>query len=744
MIGPRFAPTRRALGGLNIAGPVHPAAAVSRRHVGTPFLNAISSISPAAAASRRAASNVTVNHVLSIAPAAAITRRSASSVTINGAPAPMRIYPAVSRRSCGVVAISGGSTDLVVSIGGKVWPNAPSGLTGVMIQGASDTGAPVSYESANPPTITSQTLGRWTLQIDLFDATGNYAVAVGQTILVTEGGAVQFAGCVQTIQYSRLMGTSGAILWHVTATDKSAICDRRIIPVITFPAGSDVAQTIITIVANDLNGEGILTTAQSVPQDGSLGSLAADLVFNYDTVTNAFNQIGTLSGTIWYIDPQGILWFNSFSSLPAAPWGLVANGKNYRSLVVAPTNIDYANDIIAVSNLTTLPGSGSSGGAGGAGAGVGSNTETVVMTAGNAGVILASDGVTIQGVETSLPIGTLYSITVDGNAQTVVELSQWAGQEPTFGTNDYGPWFWTSNGENVTLSVLTGAAFPIAGRTLVINYTPFTSNAAAAVGEALNPLDPISGDPLGTCGSGRYQLAIQVQNVSDVDDLNAIAAAELVKRSGLQVQITFQTDKPGLRPGQILNVNDPGLYLDNKSFLITYMQGIAQPGVLEFGSRFQWEARAVTNQDPGNWFQWYANLLAQAANPLPVPQYQNANFAIDPGASVAGGVLSDVPFPVQNSGKLLVMFAVAGVPPVDQNLVITFYRNGVKLTGQVVIPAGSTPNTVFAYQFSTVNPIYVYATATGNDVITVATAYVVTGPSPVAASGVMATLRWTM
>ena len=296
----------------------------------------------------------------------------------------------------------------------------------------------------------------------------------------------------------------------------------------------------------------------------------------------------------------------------------------------------------------------------------------------------------------------------------------------------------------MTLSVLSGAAFPIAGTTLVINYTPFSSNAAASVGEALNPLNPNTGDPLGTCGSGVYQLAIQVQNVSDVDDLNAIAAAELAKRGGNQVMITFQTDKPGLRPGQILTVDDPGLYLNSVPFLISYMQGIAAAAPLEFGSRFQWEVRAVTNQDPGNWFQWYANLLNQAANALPVPQYQNASFAIDPGSSVAGGVLSDVPFPVQNTGRLLVMFAVAGVPPVDQNLVVTFYRSGVKLTGQVVIPAGSAPNTVFAYQFSTVNPVYVYATATGNDVITVATAYVVTGPNPAPASGVMATLRWTM
>lgn len=742
-MGIGFAPTRRALGVPNLAGPVHPDAAISRRFVGTPFINAISSVSPAAATSRRSVSNVRVDIVQSIAPDAAASRRSVGSVTMTGGPNPIKIYPAPSRRACGVVAISGGSTQLVVNIGGAPWGGT------VLSQGGSDTAAPASYESSNPPTITSQTLGRWVLNVDLFDDSGLYAPAVGQTIQVMEGGYLLFAGCIQTIAYARLMGTVKSLIYHVTATDKSGICDRRIVPVITFPAGSDVAQSILSIVQNNLDGEGILTTPQSVPQDGSLGSLAADLTLNYDTVTDAFNQLGTLSGTIWYVDPQGILWFNSFNSLPSAPWGLgdpetdPLIEKNYRSLLVQPTNIDYANEIFVVSNLTVLPGSGSDAG-GGAGTATGTNTETYAMTVGNIGVITMPDGTTIIGVQTAQPIGTLYSITVNGEVQTVVEISQWSGQEPSFGTDDFGPWFWTSNGQRVLLSVLSGAAFPIAGATLVINYTPFTTNAQASVGEALTPVDPATGGTLGTCGSGRYQLAVQVQNVSSVDSLNAIAVAELAKRGGAQVQITFQTDKPGLLPGQVLNVNIPNLYLVNVPFLITYMQGIAAAGPLEFGSRFQWEVRAVTNEDPGNWIQWYANVLGQAANALPVPDYEDADFVLAPGSSLAGGNVATNPYPVKQTGKLLVMIASAGIPPTDEDLNIFFFVNGNRIPGQVTIPAGSTANSVYVYPLPSTNPLYVFNTATANDVITVGVSYTVTGASPTPASNVSATLRWTM
>lgn len=756
-MGIGFAPTRRALGVPNIAGPVHPDAAISRRFVGTPFINAISSVSPAAATSRRSVSNVRVDIVQSIAPGVAASRRAVGSVTMTGGPNPILIYPAPSRRSCGVLAISGGSTELVVSIGGVVWPNVSD--TGVLSQGGSDTAAPVTYESSNPPTINSQTLGRWTLNIDLLDSTGNFTVAVGQTVQITEGGYLQFAGCVQTPSYARLMGTEKTIIWHVLATDKSAICDRRYIPVITFPAGSDVAQTIIYIQQNYLNGEGILITPQSVPQDGSLGTLASDLTFNYDTVTDGFNQIGTRSGTIWYVDPTGVLWFNSFDNLPAAPFSLFDDGTwpptpsstsgNFRALLVSPTNLDYANKIYVVSNLTTLPGSGSSGSGSGAGNGTGSTTETFILDAGNIGVIVGPDGSTPIGIQTSLPIGTLYSITVDANLQTDVELSQWSGQQPVFESDDFGPWFWTSNGNNVLASIVNGGAFPLPGSTVVINYTPYTSNAQASVGEALTPVDPATGGALGTCGSGIYELAIQVQNVSSVDDLNAIAQVELARRSGEQIQIMFQTEQPGLLPGQLLSVNVPALYLNNKTFLITQMQGIAAAAPLEFGSRFQWQVTAVTNRDPGNWFQWYANVLNSAANPLPVPAYETNEWILASGSSLAGGNVASNPYIVKNTGKLLVMYAAAGIPPTDEDLDIFFFvsRGGgapQRIPGQVTIPAGSIPNSVYAYQFPSTNPLYVFNTGTENDVITIAVSYTVTGASPTPASNVSATLRWTM
>ena len=637
----------------------------------------------------------------------------------------------------GTPSFSGGSTELVVTVGGVVWPQ--TGPTGTMNQGLSDTGAPITYEAQNPPTITSQTLGRWTLQIDLFDDTGTYAPARGQSIILTEGGYKFFAGCIQSVGRQRLMGTQNAIVYHVVATDKSGICDRRLVKTNTYLAGSSVAAAILDIVATCLNGEGITTTAASIP---NLGNLTSDLVFNYSTVTDAFNQIATLSGTIWYVDWNGILWFNSFASLPAAPFDLWDNGtttsENFRSLLIEETNIGYANSVYAVTNLSVVPGSGSSGG----GTGVGSNTETYTATAGNVGVLLDALG-DPYGITVTLPIGTLYSITVDGFAQTIVEYSQWNNQEPVPSTDDLGPWFWASGSPQVACSLPTGGSFPLAGATVVINYTPNTTSAAGAVGAALSPTDPVTGDPTGGCGSGIYELAVQVKNISDAGSLNAIAAAELAKLSGTPIFATYQTDKPGLAPGQIQNVNIPNLYVNNLNFVITSVQGIAVDGPLEFGSRFQWKVTAQTSQDLGNSVQWMATLLQNATNALPVPQYETASFVLAPGSSLAGGLVTTNPYPVKQTGFLNSIVVAFANPPVGQDLVIQFLDNGVLLPGSVTVPAGSAANMPFVYTYPAVNPTWVFNTASVPDIITIQATYIVrsTGTIGFAANGT-AYLRW--
>ncbi len=182
--------------------------------------------------------------------------------------------------------------------------------------------------------IQSQTIGRWTATFDLYDATGSFAPVLGQTVLVLDFGRRVFAGCITQVVTDRFLSTADSIAYHVTAVDKSGICDHRVITGKVYPAKdiygnpADVAGVILDIVANFLNGEGITTSG--VPNDGSLGALESDLNFNFPTVTNAFDQIATLTGTVWWIDSFCVLYFASLTALPAAPFGLTETSANWR------------------------------------------------------------------------------------------------------------------------------------------------------------------------------------------------------------------------------------------------------------------------------------------------------------------------------------------------------------------------------------------------------------------------------
>jgi hypothetical protein len=739
-VSPAFIPSPRAIGSPSLAGPIYPGAIPSQQFLGTPFLDAFQGVGPNAIASLQAMGTPAITRTQSVSPTAIASLQAMGTPSMTGGPGAILPRAIASRQAMGIPSISGGSTGLSVYVGGVPWQGT------VLLQGGSDSAAPVTYETMNPPTITSQTLGRWTLNLDLFDTTGLYAPARGLPIVLTEGGAKLFAGCIQSVGRQRLMGTQKSIIYHVLATDKSGICDHRLVKTNTYAAGSSVQAAIIDIVATCLNKEGITTTPASIP---ALGTLAADLIFNYTTVTDAFNQIGTLSGTIWYIDANGVLWFNSFASLPAAAFNLWDNGtstsENFRSLLIEETNVGYANVVIAVSNLTIVPGSGAGGG-GGSGTGTGTNTETYVMTPGNIGVSVLADGATPYGINTTQPIGTLYGLTVNGITQVVVNYAQWAGEEPT-SAPQYGPWFWGSNATGVACSLVGAGGLP-SGSTVVINYTPYQANAQAMFGEALAPIDPATGAMLGGCGSGVYETAIQVKNISSVADLNAIAAAQLTKVSGNPVFATFQTDKPGLGPGQIININIPNMFLagtgSGVDFVITSATGTCATGPLDFGSRFQWKIVAQTSQDLGNFIQWYSSLIQNASNALPVYQYEDASFALAPGSSLSGGAPQVNPYLVKRTGQLVAMYAAAAIPPVGQNLVIQFRVNGNLVPGQVVIPAGSTPNQPYQYAFPATNPLWVFNTATENDVVTVEATYAVSGGSPTPASSVSAYLRWRM
>lgn len=209
--------------------------------------------------------------------------------------------------------------------------------------------------------VQSQTFGRWNATYSFYTDDASYIPQVGETVLIIDTPGRIFAGCIQSVESERLMMTSRNVLWNITATDKSAILDHRTVLGKTYTAvdpisGSpvSVSSVVLDIVQNYANGEGIVVSG--VATDGSLGNLAADLLWNFPSVKAAFDQICQSNGLVWWIDVNSVLYFSTFADLPAAPFALTETSMNWYDLKVKHTTENYYNEMVAVTNLTVVPG----------------------------------------------------------------------------------------------------------------------------------------------------------------------------------------------------------------------------------------------------------------------------------------------------------------------------------------------------------------------------------------------------
>jgi hypothetical protein len=716
-------------------------------HWPTPFINLEQRILPASIPTGEHWPTPDVALTTDIIPTPIPSGENWPTPTIRGSTQFINASSIPSGESWPTPGITGGNTSLQIWIGG-------TNVTIYVGGGLSPMGAGTNASASQ---ITSQAIGRATMTLDMVDiggvlvgASGTFSSPLamcGLTVIVTELGATLFAGCIDTCAADREMPFKDApiIVYHITALDKTSICDHRVVTSATYAAGTDVVGDILDVVQNYLNGEGI--TTQGVPPLGSLGTLDSDLTTNYTSVRNVFDSLATASGTVWWIDPYGVLYFSTLSTLPAAPFPITetAGIRNSAGTAMVQASLSgggatsgYRNKEYVVSNLNTLPGSGT----GGAGSGDGSTTETFIFTIGQPGIATQYIGGVLQaiGIITSLPIQSVSSMTVNGDTQTTVEFGSFDGQTSS-GPNDY-LWFWTQGG-----SEMNWEDGPVPdGSVVIVTYIPGnasgTQQSSVVVGTAISPTAP-SGAKLGTCGSGIFEVADQVQNVSLISDLNNIAADILARSGDIPIILTFETDEPGLAVGQQLSVVLPsmglGTVLAPASLVVSQIIATAQTGVLAYGSWFRNTVTAINNYDASNWVTYFSRLIQRTENPLPVLQYETAKFILGAGSSLSSGNSLTNPYPVQRTGLFVQMSIAASVPPVDQNLVVVLTRNNVAVA-QIVMPAGTAANTLILFPVPAANQLYFFA----NDILNVNVSYQLTGSSPVNASGVTLSAYWSM
>jgi hypothetical protein len=129
----------------------------------------------------------------------------------------------------------------------------------------------------------------------------------GMELVVLEDGLRKFGGMLVEPE-AQEFEDSGWILYRCTGTDYTALTDRA--TVARAYEHMSLRDIVLDIVARDLSDEGIITT--NVEQ----GPIIERAVFNYETVTQAFNELSELAIMAWHIDPYRSLNFRTRFALP--------------------------------------------------------------------------------------------------------------------------------------------------------------------------------------------------------------------------------------------------------------------------------------------------------------------------------------------------------------------------------------------------------------------------------------------
>ena len=629
-----------------------------------------------------------------------------------------------------VPGISGGDTTLRVFLSGQDISKY------VSLQPGDNT---IVYQSSARATLSlvcKDPDGTWSGPVQPSDATKG----LGQPIIVNEGGSRMFMGCLIDVKMKRPDCLS-LLQYTLTATDKAGRCDwRRVFD--TYKAGTDVADAIRAIVAKNLNNEGI--TTGGVP--ATLGPIDVDEVFNWDTVTTAFDRLSADAVASWWVDQYGVLYVVPIDSLPSAPFGLqeVPPGgpgtQNDWSNMTVQTNLsDYRNHQIVLSNLAISS------------AQVPTITETYTLPQPEA---------TARGYR-------LGTIVLDFYAQSIESLKVNGTPQPVQNGTDLGtnfdkswwypvlpyPFIYAPNADLPTPTpplgfpyYATTSPFPNAGDVVEITYVPVVNNSQTVTADALAPTIP----GLARCGSGIYENVEQVSNITTPADMSAIAQALLSRASEVPYFLTYDTWRPGLRVGQKQHVDLPLSKIPSTDLVITAMSGSHQGrpvgpngkvGDLGKGSAWKWTVSANSVSATAQ-VKLLEKIINRSTHPLPLVAYESEQIILAPGSSVASGVNATNPTIARQSGVLVEVVVQCGVAPTDQTLVLDIinsrYGSILGPNNLIKIPSGDLSQHIVTKFVGDPASTYMFR----NDGLTVSASYIVTGSSPARAGSVTIIVRW--
>ncbi len=369
-----------------------------------------------------------------------------------------------------------------------------------------------------------------------------------------------FAGLVDNTSEYDYTGSAALSEITVNCADYGALCDRIIVGREYQSFEGNLASILFNQVCTQFLQDtlGIHYVFTWEPEI-ALG----DQVYNWLTATAVFNSIAQACGGDWRVDfYRELLLFPANTGYLDAPFAIEDNDGNWIDMTVAHDSSKYRNRIGARNSANTRP--------------LWTDTFT-------------GDGLT-RIWHTMSPLNSQPIIRVNGVAAVVVPFSE-------IGLHPYD-FNWSAGSGGDVVQNLTHAALT-SSDTLTITYPSPLSYVAWAQDDAE------------IAAYGLFEGIEEVKDVATTDALQAIADQLLARRKIRPITATFQTDKDGLEPGMMVNVNTSRPLLD-APMLVTSVTSTEQGK-----SFFRHQVRAVNsaNQAVSDNAAFYQQLIARSSQP---------------------------------------------------------------------------------------------------------------------------------
>ena len=422
-------------------------------------------------------------------------------------------------------------------------------------------------------------LGSTTFRI--YDSAGTYFPSLGQDVLLyywdSESAEWKklFAGTVDSFETSKSPTTGGLETFHdIQATDWAKALSRRIIRA----KYAENSFGTLTSILEDISEKYLVPEGISYVSQGDPGIVIGDIEFDAIPLNEALNKLAELTGWNWQVDfDKNFRMYDRPAATTTAPWTIVETAnENWRNLRVRQNRGLYRNRIYikstfakATTGVTGTPGYTIFGGPGG----IITFEYTVPTDTTIDGLPVFYSGQYLSDNRYENHIKKILSIKLNGNPLKWYYLDE--GTAPPawdyvviWGTSDDA-----TNPGKLDLAwnhLGKPGAYPVPGDVLAITF-----EATEQIGGTVQPSGNISSESQGIPpmvidnqteidaraavegGTGIYASSEIVDDVDDPLLLEEYANALLNRFSEFGVEVTIETEKWGLEPGQDMVLNLP-------------------------------------------------------------------------------------------------------------------------------------------------------------------------------------------